>query len=65
MDDLVEAKDLAERFGVKIATIHTWRRRGLIPCIRPTQGTIRFRLEDVVRALSRPAKREAQGVPST
>ena len=55
MNDLVEAKNVADRFGVKVATVHTWRRRGLIPCVKPTQGTIRFRMSEVERAVERMA----------
>lgn len=50
---LVDAKALAQHFGVKVATVHTWVRQGRIPCIRVSQGTVRFRLPDVEQALTR------------
>ena len=55
MDDLVDASKIAEIFGVTIQTVQTWTRQGRIPCIRPTQMTVRYRLADVERALTCPA----------
>lgn len=55
MVQLVDAQRIAEHFSVKVATIHAWTRQGRIPCVRPTQSTVRYRVADVERALNRPA----------
>ena len=55
MTKLLTVTDIATFFGVRAETVHSWARSGRIPCIRPSKKTIRFRLEDVVRALERPS----------
>ena len=52
---LVNAKTLADLFGVTVATVHTWTRQRRIPCVRPTQATVRYSIEAVEQALVRPA----------
>jgi len=59
MHKLVDASAIARRFGVTVATIHTWTRQGRIPCIRPTHSTVRYSIEAVERALMRPARSAA------
>lgn len=49
---LADAKTVAQHFGVKVATVHTWVRQGRIPCIRPSRSIVRFRLADVELALT-------------
>jgi len=61
MSDLIAAQTVADRFSVKLATVLAWTRQGRIPCIRPTQTTIRYSLEEVERALSRPARPPVKG----
>ena len=53
-DDLVDAVTVAARFGVRVATVHEWRRRGIIPAIRPTKGVVRLRLTDGEKAVNEP-----------
>ena len=56
---LVDAKTVAEHFGVTVATVRTWARRRQIPCIWVSRTTVRFRVEDIERALTRTAHRGA------
>ena len=49
--DLVTAEVLAERYGVRPETVLCWARRGLVPCVRPSRKTIRFRLAEVEAAI--------------
>ena len=42
MSDLLNAKELAVLFKVTAATIHSWHRRGLIPCLRAGQRPVLF-----------------------
>lgn len=45
------AEELAPRFRVKPATIHAWRRRGLIPGIKATRRPVLYDLAEVEAAL--------------
>lgn len=56
MCELVDARIVAEHFGVTVATVHAWRRKGLIPAIRPSKGAIRFRLREVEEAVAVTAR---------
>lgn len=53
--ELVTAEVIAEQFGVTVQTVNDWVRRGRIPCIRPSRKVVRFRLDDVERAIEQPA----------
>ncbi len=59
---LVTADEVAERFGVSVGTVNQWVRQRRIPCIRPTRKTVRFRLDDVERAITTP-KADEGAVP--
>lgn len=45
------ASELSQLLKVSPRTILAWHRRGLIPGVRPTGGTVRFIADDVVAAL--------------
>src|SRR5271157_2146009 len=60
----VDARDLAERLGVRYATILTWVRRGKLPHIRDGRGRYLFNLNTVLETLrqkSLDARHEATG----
>ena len=57
MAKLVNVFSVAKRFNVHVDTARRWAREGRIPSIRPTSRTLRFNLEAVEKALSRPALR--------
>ena len=48
---LATAQEVADRFGVKLATVLTWTRQGRIPCVRPSRRVVRFHLAEVEAAL--------------
>lgn len=50
-DSLLRADQLAERLGVKPATVLVWNRKGIIPSRRLSHKVLRFDLADVVAAL--------------
>jgi excisionase family DNA binding protein len=47
----VDARDLAERLGVRYETVLTWVRRGKLPHIRDGRGRLVFNLNMVLEAL--------------
>jgi excisionase family DNA binding protein len=47
----VDARDLAERLGVRYDTVLTWVRRGKIPHIRDGRRRLLFNLNTVLEAL--------------
>lgn len=49
--EIVDAKQLAERFKVMPATIHAWQRRGWIPCLKAGRRPVLFDLGAVEQAL--------------
>jgi len=51
MNELVDAKNLARRLNVTVATIHSWHRRGWIPCLRAGRRPVLFDLAEVESAL--------------
>lgn len=51
MPELVSAKELAIRLGIKADTVHAWCRRGWIPSLRAGKNTIRFNVAKVLEAL--------------
>lgn len=51
MSELVDAKELAIRLKVTVSTIHTWHRRGWIPCLRAGRRPVLFDLAEVESAL--------------
>lgn len=57
-DRLITTRELAEQFGVCDETVQTWVRQGRIPCFRPSRKVIRFRMNDVERALMQAVSEE-------
>ena len=49
--DLVTSKTVARHFGVSISTVNRWVREERIPYVRPSRRIVRFRLDDIERAL--------------
>ena len=47
----VDARDLAERLGVRYDTVLTWVRRGKLPHIRDGRGRYLFNLTTVLEAI--------------
>ena len=58
MSVLVTVEDIAKRFNVHPETVRKWVRQGRLPCLRPTKCTIRFKVEEVDRALERQVSHE-------
>ena len=56
MSEFVGAAELARRLGVTIATIHTWHRRGWIPCLRAGRRPVLFDPDEVERVLRERGK---------
>ena len=46
-EQLLTTTEVAELFQVCNKTIRNWVKRGLLPAVRPTEGVVRFRREDV------------------
>lgn len=51
MSKIVTAKELAQILKVQTATVHSWHRRGLIPCLRAGHRPVLFELDEVIRAM--------------
>lgn len=56
MSKFVDAAELARRVGVTTATIHTWHRRGWIPCLRAGRRPVLFDPDEVENALRERGK---------
>ena len=54
MAKLATGIEVARRFDVHIDTVRRWVREAKIPCIRPTERTIRFDLRAVEESLCKP-----------
>ncbi len=54
--ELVTAEAIAERYGVTVETVRRWTRNGLIPCLRPSRSTVRYRPDEVDRAIAQMPK---------
>ena len=48
---LCTTEQLAERIHVKPSTILRWGREGRIPVVRVTERTVRYAMDDVLKAL--------------
>ena len=59
MNKLITVTDLAGHFGVHPETIRLWVRMNKIPCVRPSERTIRFNLAAVEKAVGRPIRPQA------
>lgn len=55
-EKIIGARELAKRLGVSYATVLSWVRRGVIPCLRASQRPVLFDFQEVKDALSRKAK---------
>ncbi|MBT3270697.1 helix-turn-helix domain-containing protein [Candidatus Poribacteria bacterium] len=44
---LVKVEDIAEMLGVSAKTVYGWVYEGTIPFVKPTRGTLRFRVRDI------------------
>jgi excisionase family DNA binding protein len=54
MDEkLLRAEELAEKIGLKLATVRRWSYEKRIPAVRVGKRSIRYRLSDVQRMLLR------------
>jgi predicted site-specific integrase-resolvase len=49
--EVLDAKGLAAKLRVRTATVRSWARRGLIPCLRASRRPVLFDMDDVERAL--------------
>jgi excisionase family DNA binding protein len=56
----IDARDLAERLGVRYDTVLTWVRRGRIPHVRDGRRRILFNLNAVLEALRPSSPRTPQ-----
>jgi predicted site-specific integrase-resolvase len=56
MEKFVDATELARQLRVTVATIHTWHRRGWIPCLRAGQRPVLFDIEEVEHVLRERGK---------
>jgi predicted site-specific integrase-resolvase len=59
MEKFVDAAELAHRLRVTVATVHTWHRRGWIPCLRAGRRPVLFDPDEVERVL----RERGKGVP--
>ena len=53
---LINAQQIAKELGVKASTVLRWHREKKIPSVRISRATIRFRLDDVIKALEKRGK---------
>jgi predicted site-specific integrase-resolvase len=52
-DASLSAEDIAPRFGVKVDTIKSWYRRGILTGVKIGPKILRFRPSDVARFIER------------
>ena len=58
VSQLVPASVIADRYGVSVETVVRWARERRVPCVRPSRRVLRFRIDEVDAALTRPARAE-------
>ena len=61
-DDLVEKQAVADYLHVTVRTVETWTKRQKIPSIRIGNKVIRYRLEDIAKALRKNYFVEAKNI---
>lgn len=59
---MLDARELAQRLGVRPDEVLAWRRRGWIPGLKGGDGRVWFNLDQVVEALR---ERQRQAEPAT
>lgn len=52
MSSLKTAAEIAALYQVKVSTIKTWARQGIIPVVKPTDRVLRFDLDAVRSAIA-------------
>ena len=60
MGTIVNAEELAQHLKVTSATIHSWQRRGWIPCLKAGRRPVLFELDEVLQALRRRAAQQSK-----
>ena len=50
-DDLVRERTCAKHLDISHRTLEEWRRKGIVPYLRITSRSIRYRLADVLQSL--------------
>jgi phage terminase Nu1 subunit (DNA packaging protein) len=61
MSEILTAQELADHCHVTVATIHSWHRRGWIPCLRAGRRPVLFDVAAVEQTLRERAEHR-QGV---
>lgn len=56
MSAICTAQEVADRYRVKVTTVHAWHRRGWIPCLRAGRRPVLFDLAEVEQALRERAE---------
>ena len=51
-NDLLTSSELADRLGIKPATVLDWYRKGRIPALKISPKVLRFNLTEVLAALA-------------
>ncbi len=49
IDQLLTIEEVADLLKVNPRTVHRYANQGLLPCVRFTKKTVRFKREDVLR----------------
>lgn len=61
MSELLTAEQVADRLGIRPATVRRWARAGIIPVVAPTAKIRRYIWASVVEALKRHTGGSAKG----
>ena len=46
---LLTTKDVADRFQVSLSTVKRWIKNGKLKTVRLSEGTVRFRLAEIIK----------------
>jgi len=55
-NEILTAKQLAQRLQIKTETVRLWARKGWIPSLRPSAKVLRFDLDSVLAAINSSRK---------